>query len=57
MEWQCIEIWFTQFGYCLTISYCRTTKTLSYLFDTAIQDGIKYIFDHVSLSGIFAPSE
>ena len=41
----------------LTISYCRTAKMLTYLFNIAIHDGIKYIFDHVSLRRIFAPSE
>ena len=57
MEWQHRDIWFTQFGYCLTISYYRTAKMPSYLFNTAIQDGINYVFVHLSLSRIFAPSE
>ena len=44
IKWQRIEeIRFTQFGYCLTISYGRMAKMPSYLFDTTIQDGIGYI--------------
>ena len=32
-------------------------KTPSYLFDTAIQDGIDYVFGHLSLCRIFALSK
>ena len=35
-------IWFTQLGYCSTISYGQTTIMPNYLFNTAIQDGIDY---------------
>ena len=59
IKWQCIEeIRFTQFGYCLTISYGRMAKTPSYLYDTTIQDGIDYIrFWPFLLCGIFSASE
>ena len=55
IKWQCIEeIRFTQFGYCLTISYGRMAKTPSYLYDTTIQDGIDYIrFGHFCCAGSF----
>ena len=55
--WHTEEIWFTQSGYCLTMSHGLKAKTPSCLFDTAIQDGIDYAFGHLSLHRIFDTSE
>ena len=37
IKWQYTEeVWLTQLGYCLIISYCQTAKMPSNLFDSAI---------------------
>ena len=57
INWRCMEeIWFAQFGYCVTISYGRLAKTLSYLFDTTVQYGID-VSGHLSLCRIFVVSD
>ena len=59
--WPMEEICFAQLEYCLIILCSQTATTPSYLFNTAILDGIDYVdyvdYGHLLLRGIFAASE